>query len=43
MLVKMVGQGLAMAALIAALSYGYQVYRADRLESSFVSVQESDE
>lgn len=43
MLLKMVGQGLVMAAIIAALSYGYQTYRADRLDGTFVSVQESDE
>ncbi len=43
MLLKMVGQGLAMAVIVAALAYGYQTYRADRLDTSFLSVKESDE
>ena len=43
MLLKMVGQGLLMAALVASLAYGYQTYRTDRLDGAFVSDQDSRE
>src|SRR5690606_4999336 len=42
MILKMIGQGLAMAAIVAVLAYGYQIYRADRLAGSFVSLQEDE-
>ncbi len=42
MLLKMIVQGLAMAALVAVLAYGYQIYRADRLDGSFVSVEKDE-
>lgn len=35
MLVKMVKQGLLMALVLAALAYGYQAYRADRIDTAF--------
>lgn len=43
MLLKMVGQGLLAAALVATLAYGYQTYRDARIDGAFPSaVQEDD-
>lgn len=43
MLMRMVGQGLVAAAIVAALSYGYQTYREAQLEASFASSQDAPE
>lgn len=43
MLLKMVGQGFLAAAIVAALAYGYQTYREDRIGGSLASVQDSHE
>lgn len=43
MLLKMVGQGLLAAAVVAVLAYGYQAYREAQVGGTFVSTQEDDE
>ena len=43
MLLKMVGQGLLAAAVVAVLAYGYQTYREAQVDGTFVSTQEDDE
>ena len=40
MLLKMVGQGLLAAAIVAALAYGYQTYRESGIDGSFASAQD---